>query len=106
MSPEEIIQQAQDDHQQMQQDVEAAQGTFNVVFPIVGGVVGLIFIFALLMIFSSKVRGKLISKHIEAVDIATSESKDSITKISENLGPAVENTTEALAKGIKKGLKD
>ncbi len=100
-----IYQEAQQTKQQADQRFESTQDIVDVIFPIVGIVMALTFVFILLMIFSSKFRGKIMAKQIKAVDFATTKTKKNITNIAKNTSGAVEVTTKAFARGVKKGLK-
>ena len=77
-----------------------------VLFVVAGIVIALVFIFVILLIFSSKVRGKIMEKQIKAVDTATTNTKENIENIAKNTSGAIETTTEAVAKGIKKGFDE
>lgn len=76
----------------------------NVIFIVAGVIIALIFIFTILLIFSSKTRSKIMEKQIKAVDDATTKTKDNLENIAKNTSGAIEKTAESVTKGIKKGL--
>ena len=79
---------------------------FTVMFIIIGVVAVAIFVFSFLMIFSPKIRGKMMSKHIKATKYMVDESKKDIESISTNLADATEEGVEITARAIKKGFSD
>lgn len=81
-------------------------GSFGIIFAIVGVFSAAIFIFALLLIFSPKVRGKMMSKSVKATKYMIDESKNDINSISTNIAEATSEGVEITTRAIKKGLTE
>lgn len=60
--------------------------------------------FTLLMFFSPKFRGKIMSSQIKAQKYAVEESKDDIESISTNMADATKESIEITTKAVKNGL--
>ena len=83
---------------------------FDALFVIVPIFIGLTFILMVVMMFSPKARGKMMSRQLKAAKYMMDESKDDIKDISDNMAYAtkdgIKTTTQAVASGIKAGLSD
>lgn len=65
-----------------------------------------VFVFTFLMIFSPKLRGKMMSKQIKATRYMMNESKDDIKSVTTDFAEATKGGVETTARAIKKGLID
>ena len=77
---------------------------FKAMFVIVPVLTILIFIFTFVLMFSSKARGKMMSKQIKAAKYMMDESKDDIEEISTGMADATKRGVETTTRAIKKGL--
>lgn len=75
---------------------------FDVMFIIVPIFIVLVFVFVILMMFSPKARGKMMSKQIKAAKYMIEESKDDIEKISTNMANVTKEGIETTTRAIKK----
>ena len=76
---------------------------------IIGSVVGGVFFVAMLVvvlltIFSSKFRGKMMSKQVKATKYMMDESKNDIQSVSTDMAEATADATEIKVRAIKKGF--
>ena len=80
----------------------------SILFIIVPIFIGFCFIFTFVMMFSSKARGKMMSKQIKAARYMMDESKEDIKSISDDMADATKDsikvTTSSFASGIREGL--
>ena len=79
---ETITQQVQEHNQKVEHD----NGAFDIIFPIVLIIIVLGFIFTFAMIFSSKLRGKMMSKQVKSLRHMMDESADDIESLGATLG--------------------
>ena len=77
---------------------------FNTIMYIVFGVAILVILLTTILIFSSKARGKMMKKNIEAVKYMMDESKDDIESISTNLADATKDGITTVTSAIKEGI--
>ena len=80
-------------------------GFFNVMFIVVGIIAVGIFVFCFLLIFSPKIRGKMMSKHVKSTKYMMDESKDDIKSISTDMAEATEDAVEITTRAIKRGTQ-
>lgn len=71
------------------------------IIPIIGG---LLFVLAIVLMFSSKARGWMLSKQVKSVKYMMDESKDDIHSISTDMADATKDGMETTARAIKKGF--
>ena len=64
----------------------------------------LIFVLALVIIFSPKARAKMMSKQVQATKYMMDESKDDIESISTNMADATKEGVETTVRAIRKGI--
>ena len=76
------------------------------MFIIVPIFIVLVFAFVLLLMFSPKLKGKLMSKQIKATRYMMDESKDDIESISSNMADATKDGIETTTRTIRKGLTE
>ena len=80
----------------------------NILFIIVPIFIGFCFVFTFVMIFSTKARGKMMSRQIKATRYMMDESKEDIKSISDDMAYATKDgikvTSSSFASGIKEGL--
>lgn len=77
---------------------------FNILFTIVPIMIMLIFIFTFALIFSPKLRGKIMSNQIKATKYMVDESKNDIKDITTNMANATKESVTITTRAIKKGL--
>ena len=65
-----------------------------------------VFIFAFILMFNPKIRGKFMSKQIKATKYMMDDSKDDIQDVSTNLAKATKDSIEITTRAIKKGFTD
>lgn len=73
-----------------------------VIFSMIAAVA--IFGLAIAMMFSPKIRGKMMSNQIKATRYMMDESKDDIHNISTNMADATKDGVQITTRAIKKGL--
>ena len=78
----------------------------DIMFIVVPIFILLTFVFMILIMFSSKFRGKMMSKQIKATKYMMDESKDDIESISTNMANATKGGVETTARAIKKGFTE
>lgn len=78
----------------------------NAIFIIIAVLAVAIFVFVCIMMFSSKMRGKMMSKLVKSTKYMVDESKDDIKSISTNIAEAQSEGTEITARAIKKGFAE
>ena len=78
----------------------------GIVFAIVVILVVAIFVFTFLVMFSPKIRGKMMSKHVKATKYMMDESKNDINSISTDMAEATSSGIEITTRAIKKGLTE
>lgn len=78
--------------------------TFSIFFIIVLILVVLVFGFAIAMIFSPKLKGKMMSIQVKAGKHMMDESKDDIKSISDSMAYATKEGVKTTARAIKEGL--
>lgn len=79
---------------------------FNIVF-IIGGIIFVAtFAFVIVLMFSPKARGKMLSRQIKATNYAVDESKEDLKNISTNISYATKDGIEITSRAIKKGLTE
>lgn len=66
----------------------------------------LVFVFVIAMMFSPKLRGKMMSKQVKAAKYMMDETKDDIESISTNLADATKNGVETTTRAIRKGITE
>ncbi len=66
----------------------------------------LIFAFTFIIMFSPKVRGKILSRQVKSIKYMLNESKDDIQNISTNMADATKDGIETTARALKKGLTE
>ena len=76
------------------------------MFIIVPIFIVLVFVFVLLLMFSPKLKGKLMSRQIKATRYMMDESKDDIESISSNMADATKDGIETTTRAIRKGLTE
>ena len=80
----------------------------DTMFIICGVVCGVIFVaavvFSLLMAFSPKFRGKMMSKQVKATKYMMDESKGDIQSVSTDMAEATSDAVEISTRAIKKGF--
>lgn len=64
------------------------------------------FVFTFAMMFSPKLRGKLMSRQIKAGKYMMDESKDDIKSISDDIAFATKDSVKTTVRAIKEGFKD
>ena len=82
-------------------------GTFDVMilFYVLFGIVFVgIFVLAIVMIFSPKARGKMMSKQVKATRYAVEESEEDIRVITETLADATHDALRDTVAAVKEGL--
>ena len=79
--------------------------SFKIMFIIIGVLAIAIFIFTLLLMFSPKLRGKMMSKNIKATKYMIDESKDDIKSISSDMSEATSDGVETTVRAIKRGIE-
>lgn len=73
------------------------------IVPILGGC---ILVFALLMMCSARVRGKMMSKQVKAARYMMDESKDDIESFTTDMADATKEGIETTTRAIRKGLTE
>lgn len=66
----------------------------------------LIFILTIILIFSPKARGKMMSQQVKATKYMLDESKEYIKDISTNMAEATKDSIETTTRAIKKGFTE
>ena len=79
---------------------------FNALIYIVPILGGAITVFAILMMCSSRVRGKMMSKQVKATRYMIDESKDDIESISTDMANATKEGIETTTRAIRRGLTE
>lgn len=79
---------------------------FNALIYIVPIASGAIVVFAILMMFSSRVRGKMMSKQVKATRYMMDETKDDIESISTDMANATKEGIETTTRAIRRGLTE
>ena len=69
-------------------------------------VVALVIIFTITMIFSPRLRGKMMSKQIKAAKYMMDESKEDLRDISTNMADVTKDGIETTVRAIKKGITE
>lgn len=73
---------------------------------IIFGIAFLLIILSFVFMFSSKARGKILSKQVESLKYMMDESKDDIENISTNMADATKDGVETTVRAIKKGITE
>lgn len=76
----------------------------KIIFTIVPIFAVCIFIFAIVLMFSPKARGKMMSRQIKASKYMMDESVDDIKSISDNMAYANKDSIKTTARAIKEGF--
>lgn len=79
---------------------------FNILFVIVPIFIGIVFIFTIALIFSPKLRSKLMSKQVKAMNYMIDDNKDTLKHISSEVADISSEGIEKTARAIKKGLTE
>lgn len=77
---------------------------FSIFFIGILVITGIMFIYIILMIFSPKARGKMMSKQIKAGRYAVDESKEDLKTISDTMANATKDGIKTTANAIKEGF--
>lgn len=77
---------------------------FGIIWIIVSLVAAAIFVFVLLMIFSPKLRGKMMSKQVKATRYMAEESKEDIEIISETMADATQDAIRTTVSAVREGI--
>lgn len=77
---------------------------FDLMFIIVPLFIFLIFGFTIVMIFSPKLRGKMMSKQIKASKYMMEQSKEDLKSISDSMAYATKDGIKVSARAIKEGF--
>lgn len=77
----------------------------NVMFTVVPIIIGVIFIFVMLMIFSPKLRAKLMGTQIKATKYMIDENKDNLASIANTASDIATPNITKTVRAIKAGLK-
>ncbi len=80
------------------------ESLFDIIFIGILAFAAIIILFTLIMIFSPKLRGKMMSKQIKAGKYAMDESKDDLKSISDNMAYATKDGIKTTAGAIKEGF--
>ena len=86
--------------------VNQSFSTFNIMFIVVSVIIGFVFIFVILSIFSPKFRGKMMSRQIKATKHMVDYSKDDLEDIGTNLGNVVLNTKKNILDENEDNLRE
>lgn len=79
---------------------------FSIMFVIVPIFMAFVFIMLMLMIFSPKARGKMMSKQVKATKYMMDDSKDDIESISTGMADATKEGIKTTVSAIKQGLTE
>lgn len=79
---------------------------FDLMFVIVPLFIGITFIFTIAMIFSPKLRGKMMSKQIKASKYMMDESKEYIKSICDDMSYATKDGIKTTSRAIKEGFTE
>ena len=81
------------------------QTVFNIIFYAIWILVGAGFVFTIAMMFSPKLRGKMMSKQVKSVKYMMDESKDEIHNISSDMADATKDGIRTTVSTIREGIK-
>ena len=81
------------------------QTVFNIMFYGAFILTGAGFIFIIAMMFSPKLRGKMMSKQVKSVRYMVDESKDDIHNISSDMADATKDGIRTTVSAIREGIK-
>lgn len=79
---------------------------FDILFLLVPVFIGFVFIFTFLMMFSPKLRGKMMSKQIKSLKYMMDDSKDDLTDIATTSGDVMVNASKKIIDNNEDDLKD
>ena len=79
---------------------------FNIIFICAAVIIGLGFIFTILMMVSPKFKGKMMSRQVKAAKYMMEDSKEDLKEISDDMAYASKDSITTATRAIKKGLKD
>ncbi len=77
---------------------------FGIIGILVGLVTAAIFVFVILMIFSPKLRGKMMSKQVKATRYMAEESKEDIEVITETMADATQDAIRTTVSAVREGI--
>ena len=80
------------------------QTVFNIIFYAIWILVGAGFVFTIAMMFSPKLRGKMMSKQVKSVKYMMDESKEDIRSFATNMADATKDGIETYTRAIKKDI--
>ncbi|MDD5823347.1 MAG: zinc ribbon domain-containing protein [Firmicutes bacterium] len=81
-------------------------GLFDAMFVIIPILVCAGFVFTIVMMFSSKARGKMMNKEVRATRYMMEDMKDDIQFISDEMADATKGAVQTTVHAIKEGIVD
>ena len=78
----------------------------RIIVYVITAIAAFIFILVFAMMFSPKLRGKMMSKQVKSMKYMMDESKDDIQSISTNMADATKDGIETTTRAIKKGFTE
>lgn len=84
---------------------KTAFNSFGIIWILSGLFIAAVFIFVILMIFSPKLRGKMMSKQIKAARYMAEESKDDIKYTADAMADATHDAIRDTVSAVREGIE-